>query len=1032
MAQSWNQLNLPIASISSPLQVELLPARTGRLCVRAKNQPFPQGELYLIVSDWPQTTHYLIPAALEEEFLVADLSGSGGAFDLRDGRPMLTALAVRREDGLVKYPLRASRLKKQMSESKRCLFLRDERKWYSDPVDTFAVNDRQYEVFPGFVDTPNDSVTLCLLASPRSLRFWDQMVYGLTQMQWEGKELVCRVQKPKGAPELAGLSLHRTDGAEQGQRFFPMQDGLARVPLRALPMDGEEYALSGVVERQGEVLRHVPLSVIRRETHQWMEEQCNGHPFRQEGELKCWMRLDDLCRPTFRASVLPPQAQRPVPDMTLEQAVLSGQLTRKGHCAARELGGEQWQMHIELPNLPLTQDNTPVMVVYRQLERYLMPVTVLSSDERDCVLSVDFQGLLPYIQNSRSVRWELDLAFQRDGNWYCMATRFPMRMVRRNLDVDPEYLDYTSAYSKPIGTAPMGDHSVSGMLFCVLSGYGGLQVQDTVREYDYQLACRVDEVSLKGKKLHLRIRCPEIVPGKWTGVILSHRFKLEADRAMTFFPARQIIRRDGICEMVADIDMARVKLSPLYWDIRAAFTGEDGETYLVRAMARRKKGGENIKEQIGSLRKHLGKLFRSDGYRQDKDLSVSLYRTANFGYALVCQEYSPYSGFAFRLKERLAMGIHRLFRKYFASKSIFLCYEKYCCMAQDNGYYFFRYCMENDMERRMGRHIYFVIDKKQPDYKERLLPYRKNVIQFMSLRHMVYLLAARLLISSDSKAHAYAWRAKESVILPRIEKQKKLVFLQHGVIALKRVEFYSKGTNAVQLFVTSNQREHDIIVREMDYPDEDVIITGLARWDVLEDKGLQEKHILVMPTWRNWLEEVSDTAFMTSDYYRSYMALLNDPRMGVLLEKYDLYLDFYIHPKFRDYISNFSISGDHRVRLIPFGTQPLNQLIMGCKMLITDYSSVCWDVYYQGKPVLFYQFDVEQYNESTGSYIDMETELFGDRATDPETLLRLIEQYAAQDFALPQRYAEMRPQMYAYIDHNNSKRTCEEIMKRHW
>lgn len=132
------------------------------------------------------------------------------------------------------------------------------------------------------------------------------------------------------------------------------------------------------------------------------------------------------------------------------------------------------------------------------------------------------------------------------------------------------------------------------------------------------------------------------------------------------------------------------------------------------------------------------------------------------------------------------------------------------------------------------------------------------------------------------------------------------------------MEFYRSGTNSVNLFITSNQREHDIIVNELGYLPEEVVITGLARWDVLKDKSAQQEktHILVMPTWRNWLEEVSDETFVASDYYRNYMALLNSDRLAQFLEQYDVYLDFYIHPKFREYIKNFSISGD-RVALIP-------------------------------------------------------------------------------------------------------------------
>ena len=33
---------------------------------------------------------------------------------------------------------------------------------------------------------------------------------------------------------------------------------------------------------------------------------------------------------------------------------------------------------------------------------------------------------------------------------------------------------------------------------------------------------------------------------------------------------------------------------------------------------------------------------------------------------------------------------------------------------------------------------------------------------------------------------------------------------------------------------------------------------------------------------------------------------------------------------------------------------------------------------------------------------------------------------------LKPEYAEMRESMYKYLDHNNSQRTCDEIMKRNW
>ena len=99
-------------------------------------------------------------------------------------------------------------------------------------------------------------------------------------------------------------------------------------------------------------------------------------------------------------------------------------------------------------------------------------------------------------------------------------------------------------------------------------------------------------------------------------------------------------------------------------------------------------------------------------------------------------------------------------------------------------------------------------------------------------------------------------------------------------------------------------------------------------------------------------------------------------------------------------------------------------------MLITDYSSVCWDILYQDKPSIFYQFDIEKYNEAHGSYIDMETELFGDRASTEALLLDLLEETVQNDFHLKPEYEKMRREYLQFKDNNHSKHICEEIKKK--
>lgn len=1034
---NWSGLgsDLPIISAAEALQVEILSARAGQLRLDALKGNFPEGELYLVLSNPAETSHWYTTAHLEDGVLIADMAGVESVWDWEGDQTSLLSLAKKTEGGLIQYPLRARRFLSKLRPSARNPYFCDERDIWGDPVVTFLKEGRFYEVLPRFVRTAKKIVSLGLEIQPRCFRYWRQMSCCLKELTVSEGVVTAAACVPEGAPELEGFALHLEKDAEgEEYRFFPGEKDAnlrrAVIDLKELPEDGAAYCLSGVVDAHDGLVFYVPLSIADPELHQTVEEMGNGLTLLQRGEREVHLSLNVLCRPTFTQTGRPSICQRDIPAKTLFEALDKELLAQQDHCAIRDLGGEDWQWHFELPYLPLKQGDEVMLLAQRKSENHRLPVKILSTDPAGCVLSADFRGLAEALQNSLPTRWDLALAIHQGENWYNMRLRSPLRVTRRIRAEQQEYRDYTVTFGAPIGSSSMGEQQVDGLICCTANGFCQIQTADRIRRYERQLVCRAEMAKLRGTRLKLRVRCPNSVPGTWTKFALIRRYKLEMDREVFYFDA-QASRKQDETWLTADVDLSQFTFSPLYWDIRAVFEGEDGVSYLVPARVH----DHQDSPVMGKLRRRVKQLERTifpGSYRQGEDLSVSLYTTADRNYALVCQDYSPYSGFAFRMKERLAVVLAKVFKKKLAEKSIFLVYEKYCCMAQDNGFYFFKHCMDNGMEEKMNRSIYFVIDKKQPDYQERLLPYQDHVIQFMSLRHMVYILAARLLISSDSKAHAYAWRAKESIILPRVQHNKKLVFLQHGVIALKRVEFYSKGTNAVSLFVTSNQREHDIIVDEMAYAPEDVIITGLARWDVLKDKPIDQKRILIMPTWRNWLEEVSDAVFMASDYYRNYMDLLNDPRLAQLLEERDLYLDFYIHPKFREYLSNFTISAGQRVRLIPFGSEPLNQLMMECRMLITDYSSVCWDVYYQGKPVLFYQFDVDKYNETTGSYIDMETELFGDRVMTAEELLAQIDAYAASDFALPEVYARMRPKMYAYLDHNNSQRTCEEIMKRNW
>lgn len=231
-------------------------------------------------------------------------------------------------------------------------------------------------------------------------------------------------------------------------------------------------------------------------------------------------------------------------------------------------------------------------------------------------------------------------------------------------------------------------------------------------------------------------------------------------------------------------------------------------------------------------------------------------------------------------------------------------------------------------------------------------------------------------------------------------------------------------------FAVTSKFEQDIVTKNFGYAQENVPILGFCRWDVLENRASEtEKKILIMPTWRSWLEEQGNEVFVNSQYCKCYRSLLENKELENFLKKHKVKLVFHIHPKMREYLNAFQEKNE-RVELIPHGSRQLNELIMECSMLITDYSSVSWDVYYLGKPVIFYQFDYELYMKAHGSYIDMEKELFGDRCLTEKELAEKIKEYVRNDFAEKERYGAMRKERFAYTDKNNCRRTLDYLKSK--
>jgi len=479
-------------------------------------------------------------------------------------------------------------------------------------------------------------------------------------------------------------------------------------------------------------------------------------------------------------------------------------------------------------------------------------------------------------------------------------------------------------------------------------------------------------------------------------------------------PMEILSKTDNKAVVSIEIDPRKYHLLPFYWDIYVILrVGQ--EDFSLKLKNPTKKVARDVTQKITK-----NEIDLDDGYM------IYPYITMDNSYAICYRKKSWYENRFNRFKENLAYYTYHLFKKHFDKRKIWIGYEKEASVAQDNGYQFFNYCVKNNKKKN----FYYVIKTDTKDYQD--IKYQgKRILKFMSFRYMVYMFAAELMVSSESKGHSYDIRIQKGKLKDALQ-DKKFIFLQHGVTALKKVDyvFNKSKQNTVSLFTATSDFEKNIIKNNFGYDDSEIMLTGFARWDVLKDKSYKQepKKIFVMPTWRSWMDGVPEKEFIESNYYKQYRQLLESKKLHDILEKNNITLHFLLHPKFIDYSDKFIIPGD-RIQTHQFGEIKINEMLMESSLLITDYSSVVWEFFYMKKPVIFFQFDRNQYERFQGSYMDLEHDLFGDSATNVEELLGYVQYYIDNNFQEKTKFGVLRNKYFKYVDHNNSKRTFDAIRK---
>lgn len=339
--------------------------------------------------------------------------------------------------------------------------------------------------------------------------------------------------------------------------------------------------------------------------------------------------------------------------------------------------------------------------------------------------------------------------------------------------------------------------------------------------------------------------------------------------------------------------------------------------------------------------------------------------------------------------------------------------------ARDNAYYLFKYITKNHPEINAA----YVISRYSAD-RERVMELGR-VIDYCSFGHFLALVASKVKISTHIMGYTpyidFFVRADKMGLV-----RGKKIFLQHGIIKDNLTYLYNDNVNT-DLFVCSAKPEYEYVRDNFGYSDGVVQMLGLCRYDDLHKPEKRTGKVLVMPTWRYTLQSADEAEFMESDYFKAFNGLLKSERLKKMMCKYDCELLFYPHIQMQGFIDCFTAY--ERVRIMSFKDCTVQELLVKSDVLITDFSSVFFDYGYMEKPMIFYQFDEQEFRKHHYSegYFDYKRDAFGKVVYDENALLDELDSILSRNAQIETMYLERINSFFTLRDKNSCERNFNAI-----
>lgn len=377
------------------------------------------------------------------------------------------------------------------------------------------------------------------------------------------------------------------------------------------------------------------------------------------------------------------------------------------------------------------------------------------------------------------------------------------------------------------------------------------------------------------------------------------------------------------------------------------------------------------------------------------------------------------------LKVVFAFGLSKFIRKKSNRKIVLVggnLGEKY----EDNASVFHRYLVEN-YQKELD--IHWMYDSSTTYVRKLNIP---NAVKLGTLKN--YLLFFR----ADHTIHGHSLSFD---IAPSIDKyiffNRKTIMthISHGIEGFKKILIQEEDIpllSRCNYFNCVSEYEKGIKLKEWGIPEEKLLVTGMARFDNYEynSPASRVENVLIMFTWREWLFDLSEEDFLSSDYFKKTVEVLSDNHLLALFENRQVKVKVVLHPfmkKFEQYFTKMQTTATN-IKFYSFDEISIGNEMKEADMLLTDYSSIAWDFLYMNKPIIFFTFDQKEYLNMRGSYINLDKDLFGYKADTTEEVKKYMDLILIDGHSTNPYFKE-GTRFLDYFDQRSCERLASQLFK---